>query len=62
MMARSRKVDIGTQWTSPDGRTWSVYELMPFGRAKVRTGFRFGEMRYSDILAAVAASAGQVPA
>lgn len=47
-------ITIGTSWTNPNGRTWTVYETLPGGRAKVRSGFRFGEMNYRDIKAAIA--------
>lgn len=55
------KITIGTVWMA-DGRAWEVYELLPFGRAKVRSGFRFGEMSYRSIRAAIALAAEQVSA
>lgn len=50
------KVAVGSSWTDSRGRVWTVYERLPFGRARVRSGMRFGEMRDRDILPLLAAA------
>jgi hypothetical protein len=52
--ANGFRVEVGASWTTPNGRTWTVTEALPFGRAKVRSGMRFGEMKHSDIRQAAA--------
>lgn len=47
------QITVGTKWTTSDGRTWEVTEIKPFGKAEVRSGWRFGQMRFCDIRAAM---------
>jgi len=53
-MSGAVRISVGTTWTDTTGREWRVYEVLPFGKARVRSGMRFGEMRFSDIRAAKA--------
>jgi hypothetical protein len=57
MPAPVTEIKIGTSWTGSNGRTWEVYEILPFGRARIRSGMRFGEMYHRDIRAVLAAQA-----
>lgn len=51
-------VRVGTSWTNASGKTWTVYEVLPFGRARIRSGFIFGEMYFRDIRRALEKAAG----
>lgn len=52
-MAETVKISVGTSWTNASGKTWTVYEILPFGRARIRSGFVFGEMYLRDIARAI---------
>lgn len=47
------RVFVGTTWTDSRGRTWEVFERLPFGMFKVRTTdlSRVGEMSGRAIIA-----------
>ena len=47
------RVTVGTTWTDSRGRTWEVFERLPFGMFKVRTTdlSRVGEMSGRAIIA-----------
>lgn len=51
-------VRVGTSWTNASDKTWTVYEMLPFGRARIRSGFIFGEMYLRDIARALAKAEG----
>lgn len=49
-------IRVGTSWTNASGKTWTVFEVLPFGRAGIRSGFLFAEMRFCDIRRALTKS------
>lgn len=51
------QIRVGTSWTNASGKTWTVFEVLPFGRVGIRSGYLFAEMKTSDVRRAIAKAA-----